>query len=304
MPDLRDEIILMDENNTQVNNDQELTNASTTNYKGIVGEESNIEKPDIDIKLFTSRESPVAGELWSMSGNIHNRSTKPFWIVNVHTVYTPAPEMWGLKSRRGSIGAFFPTIIDRIHHEVVRIDPGASYSVIWKITPLDEKDLTMGLFREISAILRNYAFFRPNNFITSATVHIWTIPPEFDNDKVINLGSSYPVSTIKEVNLDASPWVIIVGAAIGALFMYILQIIFGNSPLPSDYLGYLKLLFVGPFSAILLSSISTVLLSRLASLDFVVSIKIKDIWGAIASGFVIQYAGYPWLESVLSSVAK
>lgn len=281
-----------------------LSNAPSPNYAGEVGAVTTLEKPDVDIKLFTSRESPVAGELWSMSGEIHNRSTKPIWIIDKHTVYTPTPEMWGLKSRRGSIGAFFPTIQERIPDEVVRIDPGASYSVIWKISPLDAKDREKNLFGEILAILRNYAFFRPNTFVTSSTVHIWTTPPEFKDGNVTNLGSSCPISTIKEVPLDASPWVIIVGAAVGALFMFVLQLLFGKIPAPVDWIDFLKLIVIGPVSAILLSSISAVLLSRLASLDFVINIKIKDVWGAIASGFVIQWAGYTWLASVLSSIAK
>lgn len=291
----------------------DLVDAPEPNYEGEVGKEELLDKPDVDIRLFPSRGSPVAGELWSMSGVIHNRSTKPVWIVDAQTVYTLAPEMWGLKSRRGSIGAFFPTIKERKQDEVVRIDPGASYSVIWKISPPGaedrkknpfEEDREMNLFEEVSAILRNYMFFRPNNFVTSSTVHVWTTPPKFENGKVTNIGSSYPITTIKEVTLDASPWVIIAGAAIGGLFMFVLQLLFGRIPSPADVSDFLKLIFTGLISAVLLSSISTVLLSRLASFDFVINIKIKDVWGAIASGFVIQWAGYTWLASVLSSIAK
>jgi hypothetical protein len=32
---------------------------------------------------------------------------------------------------------------------------------------------------------------------------------------------------------------------------------------------------------------------RLATTDFIVVIKIKDLWGAIATGFVLQGFGYP-----------
>ena len=247
----------MDENDELMKKVAALVDAPEPNYKGEVGSDALLDKPDVDIRLFPSRESPVAGELWSMSGEIHNRSTKPVWIVDAQTVYTPAPEMWGLKSQRGSIGAFFPTIKNRSQDEVVRIDPGASYSVIWKISPLDAKDREKNLFGEVSAILRNYVFFRPNNFVTSSTVHVWTTPPEFENGKVTNIGSSYPVSTIKEVTLDASPWVIIAGAAIGALFMFVLQLLFGRIPSPADWSDFLKLIFTGPISAVLLSSIST-----------------------------------------------
>lgn len=127
-------------------------------------------------------------------------------------------------------------------------------------------------------------FFRPNNFVTSSTVHVWTTPPEFENGKVTNIGSSYPVGAIKEVTLDASPWVIIAGVAIGVLFMFVLQLLFGRIPSPADWVDFLKLIFTGPISVLLLSGISKVLLSRLEYLDFLIGFKVKGVWGLLHRG--------------------
>lgn len=56
---------------------------------------------------------------------------------------------------------------------------------------------------------------------------------------------------------------------------------------------------MGLASAILLASIATVLLSRLSTADFLIVVKVKDFWGAIATGFVIQWFGYRYLVRLL-----
>jgi hypothetical protein len=48
--------------------------------------------------------------------------------------------------------------------------------------------------------------------------------------------------------------------------------------------------------AMLWSAIVAILLSRLAQTDFLIKVTVADFWGAIATGFVAQYAGARWLE--------
>jgi hypothetical protein len=43
---------------------------------------------------------------------------------------------------------------------------------------------------------------------------------------------------------------------------------------------------------------------RLATTDFLIVVKVKDFWGAIATGFAVQWFGYPLLEKMLSAIGN
>lgn len=275
-------------------------------FESEMGGDVPLDEPDVDISLKPSRAVPVAGELWSISGIVSNRSTKPVWIVDKSTDISLSPEMYGQSSQTGSIGAFFPTIESRPFAEVVRIDPGASYSVIWKIDPVSTKDnpgSTQSIYKRILNALRNYSFFNPGEFVVSANVHIWQKKPSFSKQgNVTNIGDSYVKNVTSQVEMESSPWVLIIGAAIGGILCFVLQMLFGAINLGDSYLSIIKGVLVGFSSAVILSGVVTVLLSRLATTDFLIVVKIKDIWGAIATGFVVQWFGFPVLERILTSI--
>ena len=104
---------------------QESSNVSVYDE---VGPPTLLPRPEVDVVLTPSRDRPIAGELWSVAGEIYNRSTTTVWIVDGKTHLTLAPEMWGQTSQRGSIAGFFPTIRQRDTDEVVRIDPDGNMS--------------------------------------------------------------------------------------------------------------------------------------------------------------------------------
>ena len=108
---------------------------ATPDYVGDIGDIQPNEKPDVDIILHPSRDLLIAGELWSIIAEIHNRSLVTIWIIDTKTALSLAPEMYGLVNKTGSQFGYFSTISNRPEDEVVRIDPGAKYSVIWKIDP-------------------------------------------------------------------------------------------------------------------------------------------------------------------------
>jgi hypothetical protein len=262
--------------------------------------------PDVDISLHPSREIPIAGELWSVAAEIYNRWTSPVWIVDSTTSLLLAPEMWGQATQKGSIGAFFPTVHSRPTSEVVRIDPGAKYSVVWKLDPMSEKGkpgADSSIRSRIYNSIRNFAFFNPGTFRVSGVVHIWGKAPTFDNGRVSNLGDSYCMSVSRQITMESSPWVLILGAAAGGILCFILQALFGNVVFGSTVLSGGRTLLLGLSSAIILSGVVTVLVSRLATTDFLVVVKVKDIWGSIATGFAIQWFGYDVLTQLLSRVA-
>jgi len=189
-----------------------LAASTPTNYEGELGQDKALEDPDVDISLHPSRKIPVAGELWSISGEVYNRSNRPVWIVDTTSVLTLAPEMYGLASRVGSQGAFFPTIKSRPTDEVVRIDPGAKYFIVWKLDPASTTEATgtrKSIIKRVYHAVRNYAFFNPGVFRVSATIHVWSTQPRFDEGRVQNIGDSFAKSVAEEINMESSPWVLI-----------------------------------------------------------------------------------------------
>lgn len=279
---------------------------SASRLEGEIGESPVIPRPDVDVTLHPSREIPVAGELWSIAGEVHNRSEVPIWIIDHTTRMTLAPEMYGSSKQTGSIGAFFPTITSRPSSEIVRIDPGANYAVIWKLDPVAEKDAPNAertTFRRVINAIRDYAFFNPGKFRVSATVHVWQTKPRLGDDGLVeNTGSSFPITVSKELVMEASPWVLITGAACGASLCFLLQLLTGQVSLGVTVGSVLKGVAVGLSTALIVSGVVTVLISRLATTDFIIVVKVKDLWGAIATGFVIQWFGYPLLERLVGRV--
>ncbi len=271
-----------------------------------IGQLTLLQRPDVDVGLTLSRERPIAGELWSVSGEIHNRSKTTAWIIDTKSVLTLAPEMWGQTSQRGSIPAFFPTIHSRQGDEVVRIDPGAKYVVIWKVNTLELKqdaNSARQIFRRIGSALKDFTFFNPGRFVISSTVHVWSSPPLINSaGNVSNLGTSFPISVTKEVEMEASPWVLIFGAAVGGILCFLLQLLFGRIPTGSSGGEIAKTIILGLFTTTLLSGVATVLISRLAKADFLLVVKVNDLWGAITTGFVIQWFGYEALTALVPNI--
>jgi hypothetical protein len=268
-----------------------------------IGDTAVIPHPDVDVTLHPSRDIPIAGELWSIAGEVHNRSEVPIWIVDSTTAISLAPEMYGSSKRTGSVGAFFPTIPSRPTSEIVRVDPGANYAVIWKLDPLSEKESSpkpRTAFRRVINSIRDYAFFNPGKFRVSATVHVWQTKPQVGESGIVtNTGASFPITVSKEIIMEASPWVLILGAACGAFLCFVLQLLTGRVLLGNSLGSVLKGTAVGLSTALILSGVVTVLISRLATTDFIVVVKVKDLWGAIATGFAIQWFGYSLVEKLI-----
>jgi hypothetical protein len=283
----------------------ELLRFSPERLAAAVGEATVIPKPDVDIVLHTSRETPAAGELWSLSGEIHNRSQVPIWLVDQTTTMTLAPEMYGHSTRHRSVDAFFPTTRPGEGAEIVRIDPGASYAVVWELDPLGERGGTSRRtsLRRVYTAIRDFAFFRPGRFRVSSTIHVWQQKPELDaNGGVTNTGASFPITISREFAMEASPWVLVTGAVWGGILCFILQFLNGQIQIGAPVNVAVRDVAVGLGTALILNSVGTVLISRLATTDFIVVIKIKDLWGAIATGFVLQGFGYPALLRLLERV--
>lgn len=99
--------------------------------------------------------------------------------------------------------------------------------------------------------------------------------------------------------MDASPWVLIAGSAFGSILALILQFLNGQLRLGGPGTQAFRDGSVDLATALILTCVGTVLVSRLATTDFIIVVKIRDVWGAIATGFAIQSFGYPLLQRML-----
>jgi len=268
--------------------------------RGEIGSEKPLSKPDVEMLLYPTRNSIVAGEQWSLISEIRNRSDSPIWIVDVFTWVLPPPELLGYGTR-GSSPAFFPTVRSRESDEVIRIEAHSAYTVLFLLGPRFNTSWRANL-ESIGLALRDYLFFYPGTFTISATTHIWPIPPVSEQGKIINAGDSFTISCQCNITAEASPWVLILASSIGGLLSFSLQVLSGAIPLGSTSLLAFKTVLVGASTTVLLCGVVTILLSRLSQVDFIISLKIRDFWGAIASGFAIQWIGKQIIDNLLSGL--
>jgi hypothetical protein len=281
----------------------------------------HLQPADIDITLTPSRQNLVAGDLWAVYADIRNRSVdKPLWIDDNKSNLSFAPEVYGAAQNSGSLNATFPTIDytnrcpynnQHCNDVAIRIDPQTSYTFYWKLggqpTSADPTAWVQLLTLPGNAIL-NYAFFYPGTFRGTAVVHIWYEQPAMTTtvpSEVQSMDSSFAVVSTRDIVIDASPWVLMFGAAVGGLLCRVVQRLTGV--LRAQELDGLAMSLgrrlswdvTGIVASILLPAIGTVLLSRLATSEFPISVRVRDIWGAIAMGFVIQWLGAEWLRKIM-----
>lgn len=286
-------------------------------FNSQVGPKTSLKHLQVDFSLTPSGAEPIAGETWSMLGEITNRSTETIWIINNQCQLFVPPEVWGASSDRGSFNAFFPTPFlpnAKFNTRVARVEPGEKYTMVWKIDSYDYIQPNQGLgqvFYRIYHIVMDFLFYRPENFLFNGTVKIWSENPptvHFDESasdySIDNLGSSFLVSATRPVFVGASPWVLMIGAVSGGIISFALQLFYtmNNSTLKS--LGGLRYISVGFATAVLFTSIATILISRIGSSDFLINIKIHDVWGSAASGFILQWLGLKYFARQIDRFAS
>jgi hypothetical protein len=279
-----------------------------------IGEDVPLEAIEVDVELRPSRSKVVAGELWSVVGEVENRSKQTIWIVNRFSMLTLPPELWGQLSLAGSMAAFFPTVFSRPNtDEIIRIEPGKSYFINWKLDtrmgqqrePENLIDRVLDIVHRVGNAWTEHLFFVPGEYIVSANVHVWPTPPRLEGGKVVNPGESITQSTSIEVSVEASQWVLIFGAIVGGMLAFLLQLLHGvRGVFDGRFVSHGRsrrfvTVLVGLGSALLLTSIVTILLSRLSSADFLINVEVRDVWGALATGFVIQWWGFAYIAKVL-----
>lgn len=251
---------------------------------GMVNNKSNAQSVALDVTLRATRESATAGGSFGVFGIISNRSDRPVWITDVSTKLLPPPEIWG-GTPGGSVGAFFPTG-QTGPRETVRIDPRGTYPVIWRLDPRSG-------FRDDSdrQSWRNFLQFEPGTYRFYAIVHVWPQNGDGTPPDVTNPSDSQIVVGEAAISIGLPISILIIGSALGGMIAVLLRVltrILRAEPPPISWRRYL---LASLALGVLIAVAGTILISRMGSMSGFVSLTINDIWGAIATGVVLQWIG-------------
>jgi hypothetical protein len=161
--------------------------------------------------------------------------------------------------------------------------------------------------------MRRYIFFQPNQYALSSAVHYWPTNPEVQliasikANTPVNLTGSMVAEATLSSDVRSSPWVVLFGGCIGGILSYLLLWLAGGRGtvgdargLPSRIVGRVA----GISSAAILAGVITILLQRVGSTPFLVTVTVNDFWGAIVIGFLAQYVGVRVLDRFVDSERK
>ena len=100
------------------------------------------------------------------------------------------------------------------------------------------------------------------------------------------------------INVAAPEFVVLLGAAVGGLFAYVLLWSIGKAQLLKQvsppWIGWL----VGALVSGLLSLLVAILLSRVSQSDLPIRVTVSDVWGGFVIGFLANYGGLPLLDKL------
>ncbi len=263
----------------------------------------------IELAVETSRSQLVAGAGLGIVAMVTNVSDSTVFLRERDFTLTLPVELEGGREVYGW-AAFFPTErhqtgapYDQFYSAVIALKPGDSYNTFWTSGPQSSKADTSspGILDQIQSQLR-FVFFAPGDYKITVVAKYWSIAtlPE-GQYRTVTQSVTTPVA--------APQFVILFGAALGGLIAYS---IFSRArrrkawqATLSGWQGFAQRTFkeaTGVLAAVLLSTIVTILLSRIAETQFIVRVTVNDFWGAITVGFVANYAGSRVLDRLIPAV--
>lgn len=304
-----------------------------------IGSTRALDQQPVDIDISVPEEL-VAGESVTIYGKITNNGDVPVWIVNVRTRLTVPQELWGFSTEYPlPLVADFPTT-PGLEEQIVRIEAGSSHTVSWSIDreafkqrieearaeqvnadlnrrcrgeddkdacrELDERtaltaDIQDGTLIQLvtSTINRmwSYFFFKPREYQLNADLHVWPVRPFYQAGIVRNLGDSFTITESRMVQFNPPQTVLVIGAIIGGLIGFYLKLFYHGGVRRDLQRGDF---YLGILSTILLCVIGTIMLARLGGTDFLVNVQVQDIWGAVLTGFIIQWLGLNYIVAQLT----
>jgi hypothetical protein len=126
--------------------------------------------------------------------------------------------------------------------------------------------------------------FSPGRYTLTIVASYWDT---YEGAQTKSVERHTEISQIQET-ITAPQSVILFGAALGGIIAFLLL----TKLQPSSTTGWSSVGWIpGLLSAVLLSAIVTILIARLSQSQFIISVTVNDLWGAIAVGFIITAAG-------------
>lgn len=256
----------------------------------------------VALDLITRKQNFAVGEKWSVFATVGNKSDVPIWIAPETSLLTIPTEILGESRRFFAQFAFLPTLGDKVSDKAIRINPGEEYVIEWYVDGLDEPGsgnrIPVGtrLFR----ILKEFIFFKPDEYPLTAIVHYWKAPPSI-KDGLYDLSRSEMVSKIRIFRIDGSPLVLVLGAALGGLLAFVVRNFVSPRMSSANLRRSAPKYLIGLVSTMVYCAVGVILLERLAKSDFPVAVAVKDWWGAIAIGLVLEWWGLKALRRSFES---
>lgn len=254
----------------------------------------------LTIDVQPSASQLVAGAGLGVMATIRNVSAVTLYLRETDLALALPLELEGSKGQIFGYPAFFPTEA----HDAkktgaeyfsgrIALQPGDTYSAFWTRSTTSESSFIY-IARQISSQLE-FLFFSPGPYTLTVTSKYWT-------------DASFPAAGYRTVTksvtlpVTAPQFVILLGAALGGVIAYVIlprarPRRASPTSRPARYLK--KATEVS--GAMMLSVIVTILLSRVAGTQFVISVTVNDFWGAIAIGFAANYAGTKLLDRLVPS---
>ena len=254
--------------------------------------------PLISVDIESSRPQLVAGEALGVVARIKNISKSNVYIREDSFTLTLPLELEGKFGNVNGYYAYFPTETHEgtsntdYYKGTLKLDPGDTYSAFWTRTNTDYSSSQIIYVIEQITTQFQYVFFYPGKYSITLTAKYWT-DPTFPSDKYRTLTKNIVLPVV------APLFVILFGASLGGLIAYfILPQTKGQfAEEKSFYMRALKRV-PGMLGSALLSVIVTIVLSRVSETQFLISVTINDVWGAIVTGFAANYAGIKILEKL------
>lgn len=264
----------------------------------------------VQIIIETSRSQPTAGDGLGVSAEIKNVSDSTIHIEGKEISLVLPPELEGPGRASTGMFALLPTEPPGPKEDPwkvgIELAPGDSYKVFWTQGIKYEADLDQQWYiRKIYNVIvseMNFIFFPPGDYKVAVVCKY---------SPVVNSSPAPSRTTVQTatIHVAAPQFVILFGAALGGLLAYfilpqarkkLMQPIATEQTRTARIVSRTVRELAGIVGAVLLSTMITILLSRISETQFLIKVTITDLWGAIAIGFVANYVGAKALNKVLS----
>jgi len=271
----------------------------------------------IDITIETSRSQPTAGDGLGVTAEIRNVSDSVIHLESKEIDLVIPPELEGPGKAMSRWYAEFPTETYPTTGDIwaagVDLKPGDSYKVYWtqgiKYTAGDQ-EWYIGKIYNVIVSEMNFIFFPPGDYKIAIVCKYRPINSSELDPKTAAYRTTSQAAII---HVAAPQFVILFGAALGGLLAYFLlpqgrKKLVQTSSEEESLVGRIVTRIIkevaGIAGAVLLSTMITILLSRISETQFLIKVTITDVWGAIAIGFIANYLGAKALDKILTNFGE